>query len=89
MNIIPPLTSAQCQVIIEHYEFRARDARAQREHYLRATQAEPLFSAAAQQAYLTGLESAALYAEQQAALAQLHALQALDRLDLTKGAKLA
>jgi len=88
MTIIPPLTREQCQLIVEHYESRAADAGAARQRYIWARDREPILSAESHQAWLVGMESAALFAEQQAAVAQLLALQALHQLDLTKGAKL-
>lgn len=77
MNIVPPLTREQCQLIVEHYENRVVDALRARERYIQATQADPVLSP---RSYLVGMESCALHAEEQAAIAQLHALQAIERL---------
>lgn len=84
MTIVPPLTREQCETIVAHYEYCATEALAARERYFQATRAEPLLSADAHRAHLVSVESAALFAEQQAAIAQLLALQALDRLDVIK-----
>lgn len=84
MTIVPPLTREQCKVIVEHYEYCAAEVIAARERHFQAMRAKPLLSADAHRAHLVSVESAALFAEQQAAIAQLLALQALDRLDIIK-----
>lgn len=71
MTTVPPLTRQQCEIIVARYERRVLDAESARQRYIQATTAAPLLSAEAHQAHLVGMESAALFAEEEAACAQL------------------
>jgi hypothetical protein len=94
MNIIPPLTPEQCQLIVDRsVQLTERAVTARARYRVAEADINSIFTvpvdAQQQAAALAGMLSAAQWAEQEAAAGQLLALLALHQLDLTKGAKLA